>query len=170
MALSLSRPPGSGQHSPRNRQHRLHRRLLAARRCRRAVADVARSTCRATGLFDGPRRGGSAMDSPRYPRTCHQGSLGMTSPTITAAICTRNRPLQLARALDSLLAQSLAPAEIMVVDNSPSDEATARLVSERFSEVRYLREPVPGLDFARNRALREASGEIVAFLDDDAVA
>lgn len=94
----------------------------------------------------------------------------MTSPTITAAICTRHRPLQLARALDSLLAQSAAPAEIIVVDNAPSDDATARLVTERFSGVRYLREPVPGLDFARNRALGEAAGEIVAFLDDDAVA
>jgi len=94
----------------------------------------------------------------------------MTSSTVTAAICTRNRPLQLARALDSLLAQSAAPAEIMVVDNAPSDEATARLVAERYAGVRYLREPVPGLDFARNRALREATVEIVAFLDDDAVA
>ena len=94
----------------------------------------------------------------------------MTSPTVTAAICTRNRPQQLARALDSLRAQSTAPVEIMVVDNAPSDEATATLVAERFSGVRYLREPVPGLDFARNRALAEATGEIVAFLDDDAVA
>ena len=110
------------------------------------------------------------MDSLRNARSCYQGSLGMTSPTITAAICTRNRPLLLARALESLLAQSMAPAEIMVVDNAPSDEATALLVTERFSGVRYLREPVPGLDFARNRALGAATGEIVAFLDDDAVA
>jgi GT2 family glycosyltransferase len=58
----------------------------------------------------------------------------------------------------------------MVVDNAPSDKTTAMLVTERFSGVRYLREPVPGLDFARNRALVEATGEIVAFLDDDAVA
>jgi GT2 family glycosyltransferase len=36
--------------------------------------------------------------------------------------------------------------------------------------VRYLREPIPGLDFARNRALHAATQPIVAFLDDDAVA
>jgi GT2 family glycosyltransferase len=95
----------------------------------------------------------------------------MTRPlTISAAICTRNRPALLARALDSLLAQSTAPAEIIVVDNAPSDDSTGRLLAERFPGVRYLREPVPGLDFARNRALYASTADLVAFLDDDAVA
>jgi GT2 family glycosyltransferase len=89
---------------------------------------------------------------------------------ITAAVCTRNRPEQLARALDSLVAQSPAPAEILVIDNAPADTSTAHLVAQRFPGVRYLSEPVPGLDFARNRALHAATGEAVAFLDDDAVA
>jgi GT2 family glycosyltransferase len=91
-------------------------------------------------------------------------------PSLTAAICTRDRTRQLARALDSLAAQSPAPAEILVVDNAPSDSATKALVSARFPRVRYVREPNPGLDFARNRALTEAVGDIVAFLDDDATA
>lgn len=97
--------------------------------------------------------------------------MGMTRPlTISAAICTRNRPLQLTRALESLLAQSTAPHEIIVVDNAPSDDATARLMAEGFAGVRYMREPVPGLDFARNRALHTSTADLVAFLDDDAVA
>lgn len=90
--------------------------------------------------------------------------------TITAAICTRNRPDLLTRALESLRAQSQAPAEIIVVDNSPADVSTAALLAERFPGIRYVCEPIPGLDFARNRALRSASTDIVAFLDDDAVA
>jgi glycosyltransferase involved in cell wall biosynthesis len=61
-------------------------------------------------------------------------------------------------------------AEIIVVDNAPRDEGTRELVRARFPEVRYVVEPVAGLDFARNRALREATGEVVAFLDDDAAA
>jgi GT2 family glycosyltransferase len=97
--------------------------------------------------------------------------MGMTRPlTISAAICTRNRPVQLTRALESLLAQSAGPCEIIVVDNAPSDDSTARLMAERFPGVHYVREPVPGLDFARNRALQASTADLVAFLDDDAVA
>jgi GT2 family glycosyltransferase len=97
--------------------------------------------------------------------------MGMTSAQgITAVVCTRNRPHQLARALASLRAQSPPVAEILVIDNAPGDDSTATLVAERFPGVRYLREPVPGLDFARNRALHAATQPIVAFLDDDALA
>jgi GT2 family glycosyltransferase len=90
--------------------------------------------------------------------------------TVTAAVCTHARPAQLARALDSLLAQRPAAAEVLVVDNAPPDDSTRVLVRERFPCVRYLREPVQGLDFARNRALTGAAGDVVAFLDDDAEA
>jgi GT2 family glycosyltransferase len=89
---------------------------------------------------------------------------------LSATICTRNRPALLRRALQSLLAQATPPGEILVVDNAPSDTATRDLVRAEFPTVRYVEEPAPGLDFARNRALKEAAHEIVAFVDDDAVA
>jgi len=89
---------------------------------------------------------------------------------LTAVICTRDRPELLARALRSLLAQRHPPLEILVVDNAPSNELTRELLEREFPMVRYVREPVPGLDFARNRAIREATGRYLAFLDDDAVA
>lgn len=95
---------------------------------------------------------------------------GRTQPTATAVICTRDRPQLLARALLSLQAQRRPPLEILVVDNAPSSEQTHQTVNREFPMLRYVREPVPGLNFARNRALREAKGDIVAFLDDDAVA
>jgi GT2 family glycosyltransferase len=56
----------------------------------------------------------------------------------------------------------------MVVDNAPSDGRTAEVVA-RFPGVRYVKEPKPGLDFARNRALDESRAELIAFLDDDIV-
>ncbi|MFL6192652.1 MAG: glycosyltransferase family 2 protein, partial [Thermoanaerobaculia bacterium] len=89
---------------------------------------------------------------------------------LTVAICTRNRPAQLRRALVSLVRQSPPPLEILVVDNAPVDGRTLELVEGEFPGVRYLEEPVPGLDFARNRALSAALGDVVAFLDDDVVA
>jgi GT2 family glycosyltransferase len=54
-----------------------------------------------------------------------------------------------------------------VVDNAPSSEATRVLVEDRGSRVRYVREARPGLDWARNRAIAEATGEVIAFTDDD---
>jgi GT2 family glycosyltransferase len=91
-------------------------------------------------------------------------------PSLTAALCTRGRPRQLARALTSLADQTRPPDEILVIDNAPASDETRDQVASLFPKVRYLREPVPGLDFARNRALREAGSDLVAFLDDDAVA
>lgn len=91
-------------------------------------------------------------------------------PGVCAAICTRDRTDSLRRALRSLEGQLRPPAEILVVDNSPGGPSTRELVLEEFPSVRYVMEPVPGLDFARNRALRETECEIVAFMDDDVVA
>ena len=90
--------------------------------------------------------------------------------SLSVAVCTRDRTAQLERALRSLLDQELAPAEILVIDNAPADEATRQMVRQKFPAVRYVREPASGPAFARNRALIEARGAVVAFLDDDAVA
>jgi glycosyltransferase involved in cell wall biosynthesis len=89
-------------------------------------------------------------------------------PTATVAVCTRERPDDLARALAAIRALQPPPDEVLVVDNAPSSPRTREVV-ERFSGVRYVVEPRRGLNCARNRALREATGDVVAFTDDDAV-
>ena len=94
---------------------------------------------------------------------------------VTVAICTRARPQLLASCLRSVLAlRADDPADprhfdVLVVDNDPPDDATARVV-DTMPGVRYVREVRPGLDFARNRALAEATGTWIAYLDDDVVA
>jgi GT2 family glycosyltransferase len=97
---------------------------------------------------------------------------GTTSAKVrlTAVICTAGRRSTLCRALASLAGQSPPPAEILVVDNSPADGRTRALVERELPAARWVAEPAAGLDFARNRALAEAAAEVVAFLDDDAVA
>lgn len=88
---------------------------------------------------------------------------------VSAVICTHNRAGSLRRALASLVAQAQPADELLVIDNAPADDA-ARSVVHDFPPACYVREPVAGLDFARNRGLEEATGDVVAFLDDDAVA
>jgi ABC-type polysaccharide/polyol phosphate export permease/GT2 family glycosyltransferase len=90
-------------------------------------------------------------------------------PTVTVVVCTRNRHSTLPIALRSLACQKYPADEIIVVDNGCQEE-TRSLVEDILPNARYLQERYPGLDFARNRALVEASGEIIAFLDDDAEA
>jgi GT2 family glycosyltransferase len=105
------------------------------------------------------------------PNCYLDGSLGQNAsplPLVTVAICTRDRPEDLRRCLQALTRLPDDGQEILVVDScSRSDEP--RAVVADFPQVRYLREPYPGLNRARNRALKEASHPIIAFLDDDVI-
>jgi GT2 family glycosyltransferase len=87
--------------------------------------------------------------------------------SVSVAVCTRDRPGDLAACLDSLEQVEYRELEILVVDNAPSTEASRLLVERRGGRVRYVREPRPGLDWARNRAIAEAGGDVIAFTDDD---
>lgn len=90
-------------------------------------------------------------------------------PSLTVAICTKDRTDNLRRCLNSLLPlqqHGASQLEILVVDNAPSDQQTYELV-HTLPTVRYTCEPKPGLDFARNHALQASTTELLAFLDDD---
>ncbi|MBQ0828790.1 glycosyltransferase [Streptomyces tagetis] len=92
-------------------------------------------------------------------------------PPVTVVVATRERADQLARALDSLLAQDHPDVDVVVVDNAPRSEATRKLVEGVYGgRVRYVREPVPGLAVAHNTGLAAVRAEVVAFTDDDVVA
>jgi glycosyltransferase involved in cell wall biosynthesis len=82
-------------------------------------------------------------------------------------ICTRDRPERLRQCLASLERQTLAPSEIIVVDNAPSNGRTLDVA--KHAGARYVREDTPGLSEARNSGLRHATGDLIAFTDDDVV-
>lgn len=88
-------------------------------------------------------------------------------PDATIAICTRDRTEDLERCLDGL-ARMRHTAPVVVIDNAPSTDDT-RLLVERYPQVTYVHEPKPGLNNARNTAFAKAQGEVIAFIDDDAV-
>ena len=93
---------------------------------------------------------------------------------IAAAVCTYDRYDALPRAVESLLAQTPPSGDfgVLVVDNSPDHEKArafgARYVGE--PRVTYLVETTPGLSNARNVATGACGAELLAFMDDDAVA
>ncbi len=86
----------------------------------------------------------------------------------SVVVCTRDRPDALGRCLTSLHALRHRPREILVVDNAPTSDRTRALVAA-LPGVRYVCEPRPGLSVARNTGVRETTGAVVAFTDDDVI-
>jgi GT2 family glycosyltransferase len=169
--LELSRPLGA----------------VAVPQGRSGLAFVVRSGDRPVGFFMEPLCEGAVLSSSElaekvlrscaahilrekiYDELCESRPRAAL-PSLDIAICTHNRAGTLARCLESLRsigAAGLAPrVRIVVIDNAPSDDKTARAVAS-FPGVGYILERKPGLDFARNRAVRESTAEWIAFLDDD---
>jgi GT2 family glycosyltransferase len=109
----------------------------------------------------------SALDRPleRLPERLAPDD---ASESISVIICTRDRPVHLRECLASLERLGDRPKEILVVDNASRTSETREVVRE-FPGVRYVFEPRPGLNVARNTGLRHNSGEIIAFTDDDVI-
>ena len=92
---------------------------------------------------------------------------------VTVVLCTYNRCESLAKALESV-AQSAVPAsvqwEVLIVDNNSKDGTQS--VVEDFcrrhpGRFHYLFEPHPGKSHALNAGIREARGDVLAFMDYD---
>lgn len=91
--------------------------------------------------------------------------------SIAAIICTHNRDKYIASAVDSLLNQDWDDYEVIVVDNASTDN-TAKIVKERLShpKLKYVYEEKLGLSVARNTGANSTDADILAYLDDDAIA
>ncbi len=92
---------------------------------------------------------------------------------LSIAVCTYNRAGYLASCLESLSeTEGDERVEILVIDNNSIDCTSDIVLSYQVKHphTRYIFEPQQGLSIARNRALREAEGKYVAFIDDDAKA
>ncbi|KQV12127.1 MULTISPECIES: glycosyltransferase family 2 protein [unclassified Kitasatospora] len=130
---------------------------------RRALVDAAHRELRVPALpSTTPVARPGQVDRARVPAG---------PPTVSVIVCTRDRDAMLPRCLDSVVRTDYPGAEVIVVDNAPTSDATEVLVRSRYGDrVRYVREPLPGLARARNRGLSIARGAICAFTDDDAIA
>lgn len=94
---------------------------------------------------------------------------------ITIIVCTFNRCESLAKTLGSISALTDpqgAEWEVLVVDNRSNDRTSAVVAdfcSRHPGRFRYLFEPQPGKAYAMNAGIREATGAILAFTDDDVI-
>lgn len=93
---------------------------------------------------------------------------------LSVIICTYNRSKYIYNVLESLAKGTLPPEEyeIVLIDNNCTDNTSSEL--DRFAvdwpqvQLRRFVETHQGLSYARNRGIREAKGDVLIFLDDDA--
>jgi len=90
----------------------------------------------------------------------------MTEKLISVLIPCRNQGLFLSDCLDSIREQKIESSlEIIVVDDGSEDDTEK--ICRRYPEVKYIRQEQRGVSAARNRLLKESSGEFIAFVDAD---
>lgn len=88
--------------------------------------------------------------------------------SVTVVIPTYNRKKTLGQALGSLMYQTRAPAEIILVDDGSTD-GTAFGVRKEYPQIKILEQENKGVSAARNAGIREANTDWIAFLDSDDV-
>ncbi len=99
------------------------------------------------------------------------------SPIVSAIIPSKYRPADLGRTVESLLKQTMLPKQIIIVDQSEQQEnrneieklySTLPPETRDAVELSYIHDcTIEGPIVARNRGMMVASGEILAFFDDD---
>ena len=85
---------------------------------------------------------------------------------ISVVIPTYNRVKMLERAISSIYKQTLAPAEIIVVDDG-SQDSTREMISRKYPQVNYVKQDRQGVSVARNAGIKIAQGNWIALLDSD---
>jgi glycosyltransferase involved in cell wall biosynthesis len=90
----------------------------------------------------------------------------MSALRVSCIVPVYNGERFLAEALDSILAQTHRPFEIIVIDDGSTD-GTPEVIAGYAGRVRYQRQENAGVAAARNAGLELASGELIAILDAD---
>lgn len=90
---------------------------------------------------------------------------------LSIIIITRNRAAALKNCLLSLVSQSLAPFEVIVIDNASNDNTKEECLKFKLKlPIKFFPEPRVGIPFARNKGITKANGSVLVFIDDDCMA
>src|SRR5260370_4554880 len=90
----------------------------------------------------------------------------MAAPLVSVILPVYNREMWVGRAIDSVLAQTYQPVEMIVVDDGSTD-GTRRVFDRYGEQITLLTQLHAGAYVARNLDIRHARGELVAFIDSD---
>ena len=85
---------------------------------------------------------------------------------VSVVIPTHNHAGYIRQAIDSALAQTSAPLEVIVVDDGSTDE-TPRILADYGGRIRAIRQSNAGVSVARNTGIAAAAGDLIALLDSD---
>lgn len=97
-----------------------------------------------------------------------EGAQTRSTPSVSVVIPAYNVAPYIGETLNSVFAQTFTDFEVIVVDDgSPDGEELERMLLPYLGSVRYVRQENRGAGAARNRGVREARGEFIAFLDSD---
>lgn len=88
------------------------------------------------------------------------------APLVSAVIPNHNYARYIGQAIDSVLAQTYEPVETIVIDNGSTD-GSLDVLRAYAGRCRVVAQADLGQSLARNRGIREARGELIAFLDAD---
>lgn len=90
----------------------------------------------------------------------------VSAPLVSVIMPTYNRATKVSRSIDSALAQTWRPIEIIVVDDGSTDQ-TASVLATYGDRIKYVRQSNSGPSSARNAGIRASNGQIISFLDSD---
>lgn len=90
----------------------------------------------------------------------------MNDFSVTVVIPTYNRAQRMIHAIDSVLTQTRAVDEIIVVDDGSTDN-TRQIITDKYPEIIYLFQPHNGVSSARNTGIRAAACDWICLLDSD---
>lgn len=108
-------------------------------------------------------------DWKKCNRDIKRNELRMLEAPVTIIVPVYNGERTIRRCIDSLLHQTYKNIELLLIDDGSEDRTAeiCRVYAKKYSHIRFIHKENGGEATARNRGLREATGEYVCFVDAD---